>query len=151
MRWRMRSTEYQRATKKMRQARLLEMVDEGKPVGVLAYDGDEPIGWCSVAPRESYEALERYKALPRIDGASVWSVVCFFVARRFRGKRVTLGLLTAALDYARSHGARIVEGYPVDPGRLYTYMGSPATFRKAGFRDVTPPGQLRRIVRCDLY
>jgi GNAT superfamily N-acetyltransferase len=102
-----------------------------------------------LAPRESYEALERNKALPRVDHASVWSVICFFVDRRFRRSQVTRGLLKAGLDYARSQGAKIVEGYPVEPGaRLYTYMGSPATFRKAGFQDVTPKGQQRKIVRC---
>ena len=149
MRWRMRSSEYQKSTKEMRTERLRRMVNAGSPIGILAYAGREPIGWCSIAPRESYDALERYKALPRVDQASVWSVVCFFVDRRFRRKQVTRGLLKAGLDYARSQGAKIVEGYPVEPGtRLYTYMGSPATFRKAGFHDVTPKGQQRKIVRC---
>jgi GNAT superfamily N-acetyltransferase len=56
-----------------------------------------------------------------IDDAPVWSVVCFFVDRRFRRQQVTLGLLAAALDYARSEGAKIIEGYPVEPGSgLYT-------------------------------
>ena len=32
----------------------------------------------------------------------------------------------------------------------YTYMGSPATFVKAGFTDVTPPGRERRIFRISL-
>ena len=78
-------------------------------------------------------------------------MVCFFVDRRYRRKCVPLGLLKAGLDYARSQGAKIVEGYPVEPGAcLYTYMGSPATFRKAGFRDVTPKGQERNVVRCEL-
>jgi GNAT superfamily N-acetyltransferase len=149
MRWRMRSTEYQKSTKQIRAEKLTKLVSAGTPVGILAYAGNEPIGWCSIAPRESYEALERYKALPRVDHASVWSVVCFFVDRRFRRRQVTRGLLKAGLDYARSQGARIIEGYPVEPGsRLYTYMGSPATFRNAGFQDVTPKGQQRKIVRC---
>ena len=52
------------------------------------------------------------------------------------------------MAYACSQGADIVEGYPVEPGpRLYTYMGSPGTFRDAGFSDVTPAGQLRQVVR----
>lgn len=148
MRWRMRSTEYQKSTKQTRAEKLIKLVSAGTPVGILAYAGDEPIGWCSIAPRESYEALERYKALPRIDHANVWSVVCFFIDRHFRRRHVTRGLLKAGLDYACSQGAKIVEGYPVEPGtRLYTYMGSPATFRKAGFQDVTPKGQQRKIVR----
>ncbi|MBS0417052.1 MAG: hypothetical protein JSR66_05030 [Proteobacteria bacterium] len=148
MRWRMRSSEFQKSTKVMRASKLAQMVREGQPVGVLAYAGNEPIGWCSIAHRGSYEALERYKALPRIDTAEVWSVVCFFVDRRFRHRHITLGLLEAGLDYVRSQAGKIVEGYPVEPGAgLYTYMGSPATFQKAGFRDVTPGGQKRQVVR----
>ncbi len=105
-------------------------------------------GWCSIAPRVTYQALERYRALPPIDDTPVWSVVCFFVDRRFRGQGVTLGLLKAAVAYARSQGAQVVEGYPVEPeSGLYTYMGSPSTFLKAGFRDVTPAGQSRRVMR----
>ncbi len=148
MRWRMRSTEFRRSTVEGRAAALTGLVRRGTPIGVLAYLEEEPVGWCSIAPRETYEALERYRALPRIDDAPVWAVVCFFVDRRVRRKGVTLGLLKAAIEYARSRGAKIVEGYPVEPGpRLYTYMGSPSTFRKAGFRDVTPPGQARRVMR----
>ena len=148
MRWRMTSAEYQRSTKESRVAALEGLVRWGTPVGVLAYLNGEPIGWCSIAPRETYAALERSRALPRLDDAPVWSVVCFFVDRRFRAEGVTLGLLRAAVEYARSMGAEVVEGYPVEPGsRLYTYMGSPSTFRKAGFRDVTPPGQARQVVR----
>jgi hypothetical protein len=65
-----------------------------------------------------------------------------------RRQGVTLGLLNAAIAYARSQGATIIEGYPVAPGaRLYTYMGSPATFLKAGFVDVTPPGRNRLVMR----
>ncbi len=144
----MRSTEFQRSTKEGRVAALERLVRQGTPVGILAYADGDPVGWCSVAPRETFGALERYRALPRLDDAPVWSVVCFFVDRRVRRQRVTLGLLKAAVEYSRSQGAKIIEGYPVEPGpRLYTYMGSPATFREAGFRDVTPAGQVRQVMR----
>jgi len=148
MRWRMTSTEFRKSTREGRSSTLAALVTGGKPVGVLAYRGREPVGWCSIAPRESYAGLGRYRALPRLDARPVWSIVCFFVDRRERGQGITLGLLKAAVDHARARGARIVEGYPVQPGpRLYTYMGSPATFKKAGFKDVTPKGQARKIVR----
>jgi hypothetical protein len=55
--------------------------------------------------------------------------------------------LRAAVDYARACGAKVVEGYPVEPGKLYTYMGSPETFRAVGFVDVTPAGRDRRVLR----
>ena len=148
MRWRMRSSEFKDSTAEERAAALEALVKQAVPVGVLAYAGGEPVGWCSVAPRESYEALDRYKALQRIDAQPVWSVVCFFVDRRYRRQGVTLALLKAAVDYARSQGATIVEGYPVDAGsKLYTYMGLRSTFLQAGFRDVTPPGRERAVVR----
>lgn len=151
MRWRMTSTEYRRSTKPERVAALEGLVGQGTPVGILAYAEGEPIAWCSIASRETYAALERSRALPRIDDAPVWSVVCFFIDRRFRRQGLALGLLSAAVEVARSQGAEIVEGYPVQPGsRSYTYMGSPATFRRAGFRDATPPGQTRLVMRYDL-
>ena len=148
MRWRLTSTDYQHSTKTSRIAKLDQLVCQNESVGVLAYQGTTPVGWCSIAPRETYAALERFRALPRLDDAPVWSVVCFVVDRRFRNAQATLGLLRAAVEYASAAGATIIEGYPVDPGaRLYTYMGSPGTFRRAGFRDVTPLGQSRAVMR----
>jgi GNAT superfamily N-acetyltransferase len=148
MRWRLRSTDYQKTNKDQRIAMLAELADDNAPVGVLAYRGETPIGWCAVAPRAQYAALERFQALPRIDDKPVWSVVCFFIDRKARRQGVTLALLNVAVTYAASQGATIVEGYPVEPGpRLYTYMGAPQIFRRAGFRDVTPAGAPRLIMR----
>ena len=148
MRWRLTSGDFQRSTKESRIAALQDLVSHDIPVGILAYLDDEPVGWCSIAPRETYAALERFRALPRLDDQPVWSVVCFFIDSRVRRQGVTLGLLRAAIDYAHSQGARIVEGYPVEPGpRLYTYMGAPSSFRQAGFHDVTPPGWSRQVMR----
>lgn len=149
MRWRLRGTDMSRSTKEDRIAALDRWVQDAVPVGVLAYLGDEAVGWCSVAPRETLQGLERYKALARIDDAPVWAVVCFFIDRRVRRRGATIGLLKAAVAYARAQGVSIVEGYPVEPGpRLYTYMGSPAAFSAASFVDVTPKGRERRVMRC---
>ena len=148
MRWRMRSSQFAGSTRDDRVLALERLVRAGSPVGVLAYADHEPVGWCSIASRESYAGLERYRALPRIDDRPVWSVACFFVASKFRRKGMTLGLLQAAVAYARSQGAETIEGYPVEPDSgLYTYMGSPSTFQAAGFRDVTPRGQARLVMR----
>ncbi len=148
MRWRMTSSAFGRSSKEERVAALEELVRTGTPVGILAYSGTTPVGWCSVAPRESYAALERSRVLPRIDDSPVWSVVCLFVDRRFRRQGLTGRLLQAAVDYARDQGAPAVEGYPVAPDApSYTYMGTPETYRRAGFVDVTPAGQKRLVMR----
>lgn len=148
MRWRLTSAEYSRSTKASRIAALDDLVTAEIPVGVLAYLEGDPVGWVSVAPRETLGALERYRALARVDERPVWSVNCFFIDWRMRRQGVTLGLLNAAVAYARFQGATIIEGYPVAPdASLYIYMGSHAAFRAAGFVDVTPAGRERLVMR----
>ena len=152
VRWRMTSSAFRRSSKLERVAALEELVRAGTPVGILAYHEEQPVAWCSIAPRETCAALERYRALPRIDDFPVWSVACLFVDRRFRRRGLTGSLLRAAIDYARAHNAPIVEGYPVAPDApSYTYMGSPETFRLAGFVDVTPAGQKRLVMRYMIH
>ncbi len=144
----MTSSAFRRSTKEDRVAALDKLVRSGTPVGILAYSRTEPVGWCSIAPRETYAALERSRVLPRIDDTPVWSVVCLFVDRHFRRQGLTCRLLKAAIGYARDQGALGVEGYPVAPDApSYTYMGSPETFRRVGFVDVTPVDQTRRVMR----
>jgi hypothetical protein len=53
------------------------------PTGILGYQDGEPIGWCSVAPRPTYRPLG---GPPDGDPEGVWSIVCFFVTRRMRGR-----------------------------------------------------------------
>ena len=99
--------------------------------------------------------LRGFGTLPRAAAhrrLPVWSVVCLFVDRRFRRQGLTGSLLGAAVDYARAHNAPIVEGYPVAPDApSYTYMGTPDTFRRAGFVDVTPAGQKRLVMRYMIH
>ncbi|HWE60576.1 MAG TPA: GNAT family N-acetyltransferase [Chloroflexota bacterium] len=100
-------TDFRRSTPESRTARLEELVRAGTPVGVLTYLDGEPVGWCSIAPRETYTALGRSRTIPRLDDAPAWSVVCFFVAAGVRRPGVTLGLLQAAVAYAQAQGAQV--------------------------------------------
>ena len=148
MRWRLRSSEFQKSSKEARIAMLEQRVREGVPVGVLAYVDEVPVSWCSIAPRETYAALSVSRTLPPIDEVPVWSVTCFFIDSKYRRQGLTGELLKAAVDYALSHGALAIEGYPVPADSVsYTYMGTPATYHRAGFKDVTPPGQKRQVMR----
>jgi GNAT superfamily N-acetyltransferase len=147
-RWRMTSTEFRTSGKEDRVARLEQAVADGTPVGVLGYRDDVPVGWCSIAPRETYLSLERSRVLPRVDDLAVWSVVCLYVVGEARGSGVAAALLEGAVDYARASGAVAVEGYPVTPDmKSYTHMGPLAVFERAGFEDVTPPGRTRKVMR----
>jgi GNAT superfamily N-acetyltransferase len=121
-------------TKGEKREAMHERVSGGTPIGLLAYDGDEPIGWCSVAPRETYPRLERSRTMPRVEEAPTWTVLCFFVKRAHRGTGVTKTLLKGAVKYAHAEGAEVVEGYPFDTaGISSTHRGHSSVFRSAGF------------------
>ncbi|MGH9291382.1 MAG: GNAT family N-acetyltransferase [Acidimicrobiales bacterium] len=148
MRWRMPSSAFRTATPEQRRQALYGLVRHDIPVGILAYSDDEPVAWCSIAPRGTYEAMERSRTLQRVDDLPVWSVACFFIDGRFRAKGVTARLLGAAVAYAGQQGAVAVEGYPANPNTSgYNYMGWPAAFAAAGFKDVTPSGAPRQVLR----
>ncbi len=120
--------------------------------GILAFQDGEPVGWCSVAPRETYPSLERSRTLARIDAEPVWSIVCFVIAKPHRGRGVATRLIKAAVEYARAQGAKIVEAYPVEPGNrkldaVMAFMGVESMFRRAGFEEVARPSPKRRIMR----
>lgn len=114
---------------------LLGQVQAGTPVGLLALDGDEPVGWCSVAPRETYARLARSRTMPRSSDQPTWTVLCFFVPRARRKQGVSLALLNGAARHAAEQGAVFLEGYPYDTaGVSATHRGRSELFRAAGFR-----------------
>lgn len=127
------------------------LVTAGAPPGILAYAADDPVGWCAIAPREDYPRLARSRVLKPVDDRAVWSVTCFFVTPAWRRRGVTRQLLKAAVRFARSRGARIVEGYPVDVGATYpdafAYTGFTSAFRAAGFAEVARRSPTRPIMR----
>jgi GNAT superfamily N-acetyltransferase len=131
---------------------LKRLVGTGRPPGLLAYADGHAVGWCAVAPREEFPRLESSRTLRRIDDRPVWSVVCFFVAKPWRRRGVTVALLQAAVEYARRHGATIVEGYPVVPKTpempgVFAWPGLVAAFRRAGFTEVARRSATRPIMR----
>jgi len=151
--WRLPRRQFQGQAGQKNKEALRGIVDSGPPPGLLAYAEEEAIAWCSVAPREQFVGLERSRTLARLDDVPVWSVVCFFVARPYRARGLMVPLLTAAVEYARERGAKVVEGYPVDPTERLTgdrgYTGVLSAFRKAGFVEVLRRGArpiMRRIL-----
>ncbi|WP_344756142.1 GNAT family N-acetyltransferase [Leifsonella bigeumensis] len=132
------------------------------PPGLIAYLDGEPVGWCAVEPRTRYPLILRSKVVTTSsteepDDDSVWAVSCFVVRVGDRRKGVGQALAKAAVDWAREHGARIIEGYPVDieakPEKVSSaalYHGSVSIFEQAGFTVQARPYPGRALVRLEL-
>lgn len=150
--WRLNRSQFNKQKGERNKEALKAIMDSGDVPGIIAYSGGEPVGWCAVAPREAFPALERSRVLKRVDDQKVWSVVCFFIAKSFRHRGLTVELLKAAVEYAKNRGGRIVEGYPVEPksGKTvdaFAYTGLASAFLKAGFVEVARRSDTRPIMR----
>jgi GNAT superfamily N-acetyltransferase len=119
--------------------RLRKGILGGSVQAVLAFEGEVPIGWCTFGPRDSFPRLNRAPSLKCDDSNRVWSLPCFFVARRYRGKGVAKAMLAHALRSMKRQGAEIAEGYPSKPSRggryiaAFAWTGTLSLFEKAGF------------------
>ncbi len=158
--------EYRHIPVEQRRERLREQAACGHPEsgttsGLVAFAGDEPVGWCAVQPRSRYVRL-RSARVPWAgrhedrDDDGVWAVVCFVVRPEHRRQGVSTALATAAVEHARSRGARAIEGYPKElaPGKTDVwgelFVGTPAIFASAGFHEVSRPTPRRLVMRREL-
>ena len=133
--------------------------DSGETSGLVAYLGDEPVGWCAVEPRPAYVGLTRVFRVPwegrdedRTD-ETVWAVTCLFTRAGFRKRGVSRALAKAAVDHARAGGARALEAYPITTTTVIQdelHVGTVATFAAAGLTQVSQPTPRRVVMRVDL-
>ncbi|HVR30581.1 MAG TPA: GNAT family N-acetyltransferase, partial [Thermoanaerobaculia bacterium] len=152
MYWRIARSEFKERQGERNRRELRRIVDEGEVPGVLAYRDGEPVGWCSIAPRAEFASLNRSRTLKPLDDRPVWSIVCFFVAPRHRGEGLVAELIEGAVEWARSQGATLIEGYPTVPRSrtlppVSSYMGLPAHFERAGFTEAARPSAAKAVMR----
>lgn len=139
-----------RTDKVSRKASMKQLVQKDVPVGLLGYSGDMPVAWCSIAPRSTYRDLGGLEE-PNEEAEKIWSLVCFFVTREYRGLGGMDQLIEAAIEYSAQRGASVVEAYPVDPDSpSYRFMGFVPSFEKHGFVKVGTAGSRRNVMRLKL-
>ncbi|HEV8421041.1 MAG TPA: GNAT family N-acetyltransferase [Actinomycetota bacterium] len=130
---------------------LRSLVNSGYVPGLIGYEDGSPVGWISLSPREDYAKLRRSPVMKPVDDKPVWSIVCFFVDRRSRGRGVAEALLEGAIDYARSQGATLVEGYPIDKKERshpdFMFFGAKSMYDRAGFKEVARRKETRPVMR----
>jgi len=155
MAWRGRRSEFVKNKGEGNRMAMHQLVTEGEVPGILGYLNEEPVGWCAVAPRVHYQALERSRVLKRVDDRPVWSVSCLFVRKDQRNKGLSVQLLRAAIEHVRSQGGRIVEGYPLEPRlekmpAVFAWTGIASAFLDAGFVECQRHSKTRPIMRYEI-
>jgi GNAT superfamily N-acetyltransferase len=138
--------------------RLLAMVGHADPpMGVVAYRGGEPVGWCATGPRSRYGKAMRsplYRSRDPTEDDAVWLLPCLFVRREARGSGLTHHLLAAAVRLAEAHRASAVEAFPLAGGERRpsgeAYLGTEAMFATLGFQPRERPSDRRVIMRLEL-
>ncbi|SEB60487.1 GNAT family N-acetyltransferase [Microbacterium hydrocarbonoxydans] len=139
---------------------LRDEIAAGPPPGLIVYVDGEAAGWIRIGPRAKHARVPRTRIIAAataepFEDESVWAVTCFVVRREHRGSGLNAVLLRAAVDYARSSGARIIEGYPVDTHgeKKRTndlFHGTLSTFLSAGFDVQTEMKPGRTLVALTL-
>jgi hypothetical protein len=149
-------------TQEQRDAALVEQTaygTAGPTSGLIGYVDGEPAGWVAVEPRENYPRIWSRKQPwmrmdPELEG--VWSVTCFVVRTGWRKAGLTYELAHATVAYGEQVGARVLEGYPIEPPPGKTVIWDEASvgllqvFLEAGYEVVASPTLRRRVVRRSL-
>lgn len=153
--WRKSAKEWDRDAGTVNKRQLRALVRRDPAPGLLAYRDHEPVGWVALAPRDDYPRLQRSRHLGPVDDKPVWVISCFYIDRHHRGAGVATALLGGAIRFARAHGARAVEGVPIDTSarakaNADLYTGTLAMFLDARFEEIARRGQrpiVRRVLR----
>ena len=157
--WMLRAKDFSAASRDERRELLRRDLEAPVPSALIAYVDDEAAGWVKVSARTDQPRLARTRNLRQspepFEDPSVWAITCFVVRRERRGAGVANRLLDAAVDHARTHGARIVEGYPIDTEAKKAssnelFHGALSSFLDAGFTEVARPAPARPIVSLTL-
>ena len=113
MYWRIGS-QYHKRDRSLNKNAFHEIVKQGPPPGLLAFDGERAVGWCQLTPRANLPWLEKRNFFERVDNLPVWSISCFYIRRGCRRQGVMSALIKEAVRVSRDAGAPALEAYPVD-------------------------------------
>ncbi|NJO32562.1 MAG: GNAT family N-acetyltransferase [Rhodospirillales bacterium] len=132
------------------------MKSEDRPLGLLAYDDAEPLGWRACGPRSRYVRAIRtptYQGRESSEDQDVWLIPCLFVHPDARGRGLTYRLVAGAVDLAKASGAQAVEAFPYGVNikqNKDTQVGFAQVFESAGFGVIRTPSKVRVVMRLDL-
>lgn len=138
-----------------------KLVENGEAHGILAFDGECPIGWCNFGRRSEFPRLDRTKAYG-LDGPGepstdqIWSINCLFITKDYRNLGLSQQMVEAAVKAIRKRKGRIIEAYPVtltlDGQKLpaaFAYTGPELIYQRIGFKEHQRLSRSRPLYRLE--
>lgn len=150
--WRLRHRDYENSKGHKNKELLKKLVNENKPLGIIAYENEKPIGWCSISPRKYLIRLETSRIFKPLDTVPVWSITCLYVNKDYRNKGLSGQLINWASEYAFNNGAMCIESYPILNKKkktpdTFAFVGLKTAFEKASFKVIKQASETRCIMR----
>lgn len=154
--WRLRQKEWDLQKGEANKEAFRGIITSGPPPGLLAYADGEPAAWCQITPRSGVPRLTRAPQMPPANDLELWAISCFFVAKTYRRRGLSVKLIEAAVAFAKQHGADAVDGYPLEPKKgaspdAFAWTGLAAAFRAAGFEEISRRSPTRPNMRYHLH
>jgi GNAT superfamily N-acetyltransferase len=152
MHWRLNSKDFEEGKGEQNRNSMKKMILSGKKPGILVYNGDEPVAWCSVSPRENFVYFKTSRTFKPVDDKKVWAITCLFTRKEYRRKGLTTAILGFVQEHVKNEGGKIIEAYPFDlQGQelpdSFVWKGLYQSYIKAGFKEIARRSGKRPIVR----
>ncbi len=152
MYWRLCNKDYEASKGNGNKTKMKRLVKSGERPGIIMYCDNKPMGWCAFAPREEFVRLKTSRILKPVDNQKVWSIVCFFIDKKYRRKGYSMKLLKTVVEICRQKKIKILEAYPIEPKQdkmadAFIWTGIASAYMKAGFKEVERRSETRPIMR----
>ncbi|MBE0601796.1 MAG: GNAT family N-acetyltransferase [Firmicutes bacterium] len=123
------------ATGERNRAVARDMILSGRMRGLLAYDGDKPVGWCHYDKLENLPGARLFYGDLASGNDHRALIACFTIAQGYRKQGIADRLLGAALEDLKALGVATVEAYPVveSGSDEHNYHGPQTLYEKHGF------------------
>lgn len=119
---------------------VIDRVNSGFHVGVIAYQNNKPVAWVSVGPLiDFYWAWKRVAQIGE-KAKTTAGILCISVAEEFRNQGMQKQVLLALKDYGKENGWTAIEAYPFSDeavakhGKSLLWAGHREKFEQAGFK-----------------
>ena len=113
----------------------IKLISSNKMTGFLAYDQDQPIGWCNANDKENFPALIADPEINYANNEKIASIVCFLIAPEYRRMGIARKLLNFIRETFKQKKFDYLEAYPRTnvTSSAHNYKGPLQMYESEGF------------------